>query len=494
MIHQSSKKNAVEVKGFGFAYPQAKEVFSSLSFQVEEGSFLLLVGETGSGKTTLLRSMKPELAPEGSKNGSISIFGKETTDFSPEESVCEIAYVSQNPEVQICCDTVWHELAFGLENLGVQPKIMRRRVAEVAGFFGLESLMNARTSELSGGQMQILSLASALAMQPRLLLLDEPSAQLDPLMEKNFVHALFRINRELGITIIVATHDPKAMADYATAMVEMPPLVRLTKDASTEESTDAVEQTGSTMKNQEFNQDVIRLKKLHYRYEKAHPWVFQDLDLVIKQGDIHAIVGGNGSGKTTLLRLIAGLARPQHGRVINELSTDQVFLPQDPKTLFVGDTLEEELKEWQASAGYTDECVEEFLTLFDLQQCKNQHPYDLSGGQQQKLALAKLLLTKPRLLLLDEPTKGLDDFFKSELAGMLEKAKHAGITLVLVSHDLEFVSSLADKVSLVFDREVACTETAEVFFEGNLFYRPRKETSVSRLEVIAASSAFEETQ
>lgn len=180
------------------------------------GAFQLLVGATGSGKTTLLRNCKPSIAPHGECAGELAVFGQPVSQLDDRQSASLVGYVSQNPENQIVCDTVWHEVAFGLENLGTPQDAMRRRVAEVAHFFGIEPWFRRQVSELSGGQRQIVTLASALALRPSLLLLDEPTAQLDPVAEKRFLHALFRINRELGITVVVSTHNPEAMAEYAT--------------------------------------------------------------------------------------------------------------------------------------------------------------------------------------------------------------------------------------------------------------------------------------
>ncbi len=491
---------ALSVSGFGFSYPHEKPLLSDCSFSLEEGAFALLVGMTGSGKTTLLRSIKPELAPSGERTGTIKVFGNETSTLDQASSARSIGYVSQSPDNQIVCDLVWHEVAFGLENLGTPQDAMRRRVAEVAHFFNIEPWMHAKIAHLSGGQKQLVSLASILVMQPKLLLLDEPTAQLDPVAEKSFLHALFRINRELGLTIVVATHAPEAMCEYADSCLRVQagsvtpaplgefgysPLARgIQKAAAAHEATKVQVDHDEPREHGERTfasltdggavpaHTAIALDDVHFRYAKDSPWVLRGLDLLVCKGSIHALVGGNGSGKSTLLRVISGLAGPSRGKVTNSLAAAQALLPQDPQALFVCDTVADELREWQARAGYDEDAVQGALRQCGLEGHAGQHPYDLSGGQQQMLALAKLLLTGPKLLLLDEPTKGLDAEAKCGIAEVLIGLRRTGVTVVLVTHDLSFVSQVADTASMLFDGETACTEPVEEFFMNNIFYRP----------------------
>ncbi|MFR9169985.1 MAG: ATP-binding cassette domain-containing protein, partial [Gordonibacter urolithinfaciens] len=208
-----------------------------------------------------------------------------------------------------------------------------------------------------------------------------------------------------------------------------------------------------------------------FRYSREAGWVVRGLDLDVRMGDVHAVVGGNGCGKSTLLRLAAGVLRPERGRVANRLAARQALLPQNPKALFVCDTGAEELREWQRGCGYGDDAVDAALGRFSLAAHAARHPYDLSGGQQQLLAFAKILLTDPDLLLLDEPTKGLDTPTKRVLADAVRSCARSGATVVLVTHDLAFAARVADRATMLFDGEAACTEPAEEFFAGNLFYR-----------------------
>lgn len=508
---------AVVVQDFGFQYPRqgsadAREAVRGVSFQVEQGAFCVMTGSTGSGKTTLLRCMKPELAPVGARSGSLSVLGYELFGasgdgargvgagvaaervagddrlvMSPLESAQSIGFVMQDPSAQIVCDTVWHELAFGLENIGMPQDQMRRRVAEVAHFFGIEPWIRSSTESLSGGQKQLVNLAAVLALRPRLLLLDEPTAQLDPNAVKQFVFLLSRVNRELGITVVMATHSPEDVEAHATQFVRLDNAVA----AASREQAACVLAPRRVDRAARLagGETAIGVRGLHYRFERKLPWVLRGIDLDIVQGSVHAIVGGNGCGKTTLLRCIAGVLKPQRGGMKNRLAGSQALLPQDPKALLVCDSVMEELMEWSGRCGYDHAQAMEAAHRFGLDELLDSHPYDLSGGQQQKLALAKLLLAKPRLLLLDEPTKGLDPCSSAGLSRIIRDLADQGTTIVLVTHDLDFAFVVADQISMLFDGEVACSEPAEEFLANNLVYCPNAK---SRLFGAVVAEATEE--
>lgn len=470
---------AIRLKGFSFGYLE-ETLIGPIDWSVEEGSFTLLVGSTGSGKTTLLRNLKPELAPTGSRNGCIELFGVPIQDLDAQMSAQSIGYVSQSPENQIVCDTVWHELAFGLENLAIPQAEMRRRVAEVSNFFGIEPWLEQATDELSGGQKQLLTLASILALRPRILLLDEPTSQLDPVASKNFLHALFRVNRELGLTVLVATHEPEIMTDYATSLVAIKG--KTLEILNIEEYRSMLRQRVASVDFHSANvcaplapittEDVVRMTDVYVRYKRELPFVLRGCDFKLQCGTIHALVGGNGSGKSTMLSTIAGLMKIDRGTLRNTLRERQALLPQNPKTLFVSDSVADELAEWQQSCGYSDKDIDEITHRFNLDHLLRQHPYDLSGGQQQLLACAKIFLTKPNLLLMDEPSKGLDVNSKSLIADALCSIANRGATIILVTHDLAFASRIANVTSMLFDGAVVCTQPTGEFFAENLFYRP----------------------
>lgn len=453
-----------------FRYPGSRgDVLSGVSMAVPAGAFALLVGGTGSGKSTLLSLAKPQIAPAGDRAGQVRVFGRPVDDLDGA-AACEVGYVFQDPDNQIVCDSVWHEMAFGLENLGTPQGEMRRRVAEASYFFGMGPWFHSDTDALSGGRKQLLALASTLVMQPRVLLLDEPTAQLDPIAARNFLHALFRVNRELGCTVVAATHEPELMVDYATCAFELVDgAVRAVENLGRFKCEATLAERGALC---DANAPAaVSARGAWFRYGRDDDWVLRGLDLEVRQGEVHALVGGNGCGKSTLLALIAGTRRAQRGEVRSAISA-KAMLPQDPKALFAEERVDEELMEWAHIGGYGADGVQAMMGELGVADRADLHPYDLSGGQRQMLALGKLLLVHPRLLLLDEPTKGLDRTARERVAGMIEAARRDGVTVIVSTHDLAFVRRVADRVSLMFDGELACTEPVGEFFRNNLFYRP----------------------
>ena len=527
---------AIEVQGLSFAYPGAEApVLEGLDWRVPQGAFALLVGGTGSGKSTLLSLLKPEIAPAGERTGELSVLGENVADMDVRASAERVGYVFQDPENQIVCETVWHEMAFGLENLGLARDEMRRRVAETSYFFGLEDWLHRDTDTLSGGRKQLLSLAAVLALRPRVLLLDEPTSQLDPVAEKNYLHVLFRVNRELGCTVVVATHQPRPMLEYATCayrieggrVCEVSDVASLghreglfsgevpgwgaSRRAKNGVFSSVSGQLGSldsrggapgakkglkSDKSGEFEAQILPqddsgapsradgcriLPKMHagsattlagswFRYDRASGWVLRGLDVTFSAGAVHAIVGGNGCGKSTMLSVLAKTVKLQRGRMARGAAS-AALLPQNPKALLVAETVRDELMEWASTCGYDEAAAQEQVARLGLAGLEARHPYDLSGGQRQLLALAKLLLIGPELLLLDEPTKGLDLASRRIIARALRDHAQAGGTVVMATHDLDFVEQVADDVAMMFDGEIACMESPADFFADNVFYR-----------------------
>ena len=527
---------AIEVRGLSFAYPGAgAAVLEGLDWSVPQGAFALLVGGTGSGKSTLLSLLKPEIAPAGKRAGELRVLGENVADMDVRVSAERVGYVFQDPENQIVCETVWHEMAFGLENLGLACDEMRRRVAETSYFFGMEDWLHRDTDTLSGGRKQLLSLAAVLALRPRVLLLDEPTSQLDPVAEKNFLHALFRVNRELGCTVVVATHQPRPMLEYATyayrieggrvcevadmaSLGHREPLffdgisgwgaIRCAKNGvfsrregnlcsmepsegvsgaknSTEldKSSEFVAQTlplnspkasshadGSRILQKMHAGSATTLSEAWFRYDRASGWVLRGLDVAFSDGAVHAIVGGNGCGKSTMLSVLAKTAKLQRGRMVRGAAS-AALLPQNPKALLVAETVRDELMEWASTCGYDEATAQEQAARLGLAGLEARHPYDLSGGQRQLLALAKLLLIGPELLLLDEPTKGLDLASRRVIARALRHHVQVGGTVIMATHDLDFAEQVSDDVAMMFDGEIACMEPPADFFADNVFYR-----------------------
>lgn len=528
--------SAIEVRSLSFTYPGADAaVLEGLDWSVPQGAFALLVGGTGSGKSTLLSLLKPEIAPAGECTGDARVLGENVADMDVRASAERVGYVFQDPENQIVCETVWHEMAFGLENLGMSRDEMRRRVAETSYFFGLEDWLHRDTDTLSGGRKQLLSLAAVLALRPRVLLLDEPTSQLDPVAEKNFLHALFRVNRELGCTVVVATHQPRPMLEYATCAYRI-------EGGSVREAADIASlghreelfsdempgwggsrrakngifsnvggQQGSfdpragaagakrglkSGKSAEFEAQIqpqdgsgaptraggcrifpkmhagsaTTLARSWFRYDRTSGWVLRGLDAAFSAGAVHAIVGGNGCGKSTLLSVLAKTVKLQRGRM-ERAAGSAALLPQNPKALLVAETVHDELMEWASTCGYDEAMAQERAASLGLAGLGDRHPYDLSGGQRQLLALAKLLLIGPELLLLDEPTKGLDLVSRRIIARALRDHAQAGGTVIMATHDLDFAEQVADDIAMMFDGEVACMEPPADFFADNVFYR-----------------------
>lgn len=527
---------AIEVRGLSFTYPGAEApVLDGLDWSVPQGAFALLVGGTGSGKSTLLSLLKPEISPTGECAGELRVLGESVAGMDVRASAERVGYVFQDPENQIVCESVWHEMAFGLENLGMPRDEIRRRVAETSYFFGLEDWLHRDTDTLSGGRKQLLSLAAVLALCPRVLLLDEPTSQLDPVAEKNFLHALFRVNRELGCTVVVATHQPRPMLEYVTCayriedgrVCEVADIASLghreglfsgevpgwgaSRRAKNGVFSSVSGQLGSldlragapgakkglkSDKSGEFEAQILSqddlgvpsraggrriLLKMHagsattlsegwFRYDRVSGWVLRGLDVTFSAGAVHAIVGGNGCGKSTMLSVLAKTAKLQRGRMVRRAAS-AALLPQNPKALLVAETVHDELMEWASTCGYDEAVARERAAQLGLDGLDARHPYDLSGGQRQLLALAKLLLIGPELLLLDEPTKGLDLASRRIIAHALRDHANAGGTVIMATHDLDFTEQVADDIAMMFDGEIACMESPADFFADNVFYR-----------------------
>ncbi len=516
----------IEVKDLTFYYPQTeKPAVDNLSLTVNAGDFFVLCGKSGCGKSTFLRQLKPQLAVHGIKSGEIFFNGNLLSDMSERNSAAEIGFVLQSPDNQIVTDKVWHELAFGLESLGYDTPTIRRRVAEMASFFGIQNWFYKNVSELSGGQKQLLNLASVMVMQPKLLILDEPTAQLDPIAASDFLATLKKINRELGTTVILTEHrleEALSLANRAAVMengklmcsgsvseigaylkknehemfLAMPSAMQIWGAVQSEEECPVSVNEGrefisvysashkikSLSKQPIIHSDkeaVINVADVWFKYDKNTPDVIKGVNLTAYAGELLCILGGNGTGKTTTLKLLSGLKIPYRGK-IKTMGTIG-FLPQNPQTLFVKKSAYEDLKDAltdiKLSKEIKEEKISQTIKLCRLNGLENRHPYDLSGGEQQRLALAKLLLRNPDILLLDEPTKGFDVQFKSEFATILQSLLKAGICIVTVSHDIEFCAQYADRCALFFDGAIVTEGIPSEFFSGNSFYT----TSANRI-------------
>jgi len=527
----------IDIQNLSFSYPNSKQrVLKNINLSLEAGEFVVICGPSGCGKTTLISQLKMEIRPEGDRRGKIYYQGRSLDSIQKRQAAEEIGMVFQDPENQIVLDTVLHELAFSMENMGYGIQNMKRRMAELSNFFGLEKMLNKSVNELSGGEKQILNLASVLMLQPKVLLLDEPTSQLDPIAAKQFLEMLYRLNRELSMTIIMSEHrldevfpladkivfmqdgevkyvgSPKSIShkilmagdetqqNYLPSIVKMysylkshieaeeiPVDVREAKRAISglldRRQMDNYNDSGVRCKISE--KPIVRVKDISFRYEKDLPNIVDKLSLDVYPGEFLAILGANGAGKSTLLQIMAGLKKPQRGNVyfkgreISQIKPQERYskigyLAQNPMLYFIHETVEDELyKRAEGLKGQVEgveEVLKECIELFGLGPLLKRHPYDLSGGEKQKLAMATVLLSKPELLLLDEPTKGLDPTFKNSFKEILDKLLKNGITIVMVSHDIEFVAANASSCALLFNGEITGKDTSSNFFSENYFY------------------------
>lgn len=517
----------LSIKDLTFSYPN-KENFAlqNVNLSINSGDFVVVCGQSGSGKTTLLRILKKEIAPHGEKQGAVYYKGEDVEKLDDKISAQKIGFVFQKPDQQIVTDKVWHELAFGLESLGYDSDYIRLRVGEMANYFGITSLFRKKTTELSGGQKQLMNLASVMAMSPDVIILDEPTSQLDPITANDFITTLKKINDELGLTVIIIEHrlqEVFPIADKVAVMEDgkvicydtprnvceklsnhpmsqgFPSAVRIWQKSGSKGECPLTVKEGRNFINLNFSErklplrntipnteDIITLKDVFFRYEKGGNDILSGTNLSIKKGEHFCILGGNGSGKTTTLKIIAGLLKPYRGKVIidNNKMTKKTtadfnrlgvaMLPQNPESVFLKSRVIDDYTELCKIKGieksnYEDKInsVAEKLGIKDLLE---NHPYDLSGGEIQKCALGKVLISEPKILLLDEPTKGVDAYSKLSLSKILQEIKSDGVTIITVTHDVEFASIVADRCGLFFDGEVLSSLVPQEFFSKNNFY------------------------
>ena len=556
--------NLVEIKDFGFSYPESsRKVLEHVNLNIKEGTLNVIMGRSGCGKSTLLRQLKSVLAPAGEKEGEILYRNIPLRDTDHRTQSQEIGFVMQNPDNQIVTDKVWHELAFGLESLGYDNATIRLRVAEMASYFGIQKWFYKNVSELSGGQKQLLNLASVMAMHPSLLILDEPTSQLDPIAASDFLETVKKINRDIGTTVLLTEHRLQDIIPYADRVfvmdegtlflegkpreigtklkeqhhgmfLSMPVPMQIyagtdsaltcpltgsegrqwireyikekgIKKEEIQQANQRLEKQGEKNENEtagffghlkrqkENTPPAIQMKDIWFRYEKNSPDVIQDLSLEVKKGEFYALVGGNGTGKSTTLSLLGRVHQPYSGRIyldgkdLRSFSDRELYcgylgvMPQNPQSIFLKKTVLEDLysviggKKEKPSSEYPismkkEKAIEGIVSLTHLEGLLDRHPYDLSGGEQQRLALAKVLLLRPKILLMDEPTKGMDAEYKEELGGILKKLQSHGMTIFMISHDVEFVAEYADTTGLFFEGNIVTSKKTRDFFAGNNFY------------------------
>lgn len=508
----------IKIENLTFTYPQKTiPALKDINITVMPGEFVTLCGKSGCGKSTLLRQIKPILAPHGEKKGIVYFDGKDVSSLDQRQQTENIGFVMQNPDNQIVCDKVWHELAFGLESLSYSDREIRAKASEMATFFGIQDWYYNNVTELSGGQKQLLNLASVMVCEPDVLVLDEPTSQLDPIAAHDFLETIARINKELGTTILLSEHrleEALPLSDRVIVMdkgkviadgdvksvgkilkeknhdmlIAFPTPMRASYSVHNEYDTPVTVRDGRVWlskmpvnnevefaENKEISgETILKCNDVWFRYEKDTSDILKGLSLEIKSNELYAMAGGNGAGKTTLLSAIMGTNKPYRGKIEIQKDKKIVALPQNPQSLFVKKTVLLDLWEMAEKSKDTKEIKEQkiqnVIKFCELDNLLQSHPYDLSGGEQQRTALAKVLLCEPDILLLDEPTKGLDAHFKKKLAKMLKGLQKSGMTIVMVSHDVEFCAKYADRLGMFFDGHIVSEDKPRAFFSGKSFY------------------------
>lgn len=507
----------LKAKNLSFRYLDDTFTLSEVNFSLEKGDFCLVVGKTGCGKTTLLRLLKTEITPSGSLKGEVKINGLDLKDYDSNK----IVYMFQNPSRQIVSDKVYHEIVFGLEARGIEKEVMEAKLAEIVNYLDINDLLNKHTMELSGGEAQLVSLASLLVLDPEVILLDEASSQLDPLTRKKFLEILKRINQDFGITIILVEHNLEDVLEFTDKVIVLdqgkmlyfgvkdeaidflgnneeyfnflPKTLQISKHLNLGNLLhlkDVKEALKSKYKNEinfeyeikDFEKEIIKAEDLYYRYSKKERDVLEKLSLTVYDNEILGLVGGNGVGKTTLLKNLAGIRTFYSGKIEiagknikkykgNSLYKNLIaYLPQDPLTLFLKRTVGEDLGYYVKSLDLDKDLLNRLIKKFRIENLLEMSPYDLSGGELQKCAFTKILLSKPKILLLDEPTKGMDFSLREELKKILLALQKEGATIIIATHDLEFIASIADRVGIMFNGKVLSLTDSHSFFSNSNFY------------------------
>ena len=558
----------LDIQALSFEYPDGKRALEDISFSLFPGEFALMCGSSGCGKTTLMRLLKRELAPHGHMTGQLLYCGRPMADMSDRQAAQEIGMVMQQPESQIITDRVYQELAFGLESMGIKQEELRLRVGETANYYGINTWFERSTDTLSGGQKQLLALASVTAVGPRLLLLDEPTAQLDPIAAASFIDTVYKLNREMGITVLIAEHRTEELFERADSVLLMEKGRLLKKDAPravcarfasslaaqgfpaaarlfaalekrspggpemnslemNSPATDGPATDGPLPEKAEANipmtvregrafmaelfdkaglaqaancaaqescaprkeEQALELKGAWFRYEKDSPDVLKGVNFSVAFGEVFSLLGGNGSGKSTLLKVIAGLERAYRGKItvlgrsIKKWDASLccggvALLPQDVSAVFVKHTVKEDMEDLCRAQGIAPQPkIDELCAQMGIEELLDREPMDLSGGERQKCALCKLLLTSPQLILLDEPTKGMDAAYRSGLVKTVRGLAQKGAAIIIATHDTGFAAAVSDRCGLFFNGELLSVCSPRRFFSATRFYT----TAVSRI-------------
>lgn len=513
-----------------YTYPQGRDedrpagpALQDISLEIGEGEFLLLAGPSGAGKSTLLRCLNG-LVPHfygGTFAGRVSVLGHDPVAWGPGRMSRLVGMLFQSPEAQCIAPTVEEELAFAMENHGFSETLMHRRIEEVTAWLGIAHLRDRRLDTLSGGERQRVALGAVLTLRPRVLVLDEPTSQLDPQGAEEVLEALRHLKETLGLTVLLAEHRLERVIGYADRLLYLPgdggcpllgrpdevlrqmpwvpPLVTLGQalgweplPLTVEEARRFVgrpadgEKTGWEPSPRPSSRPAIRVSGLSFSYN-GRP-ALREVCLEVFPGEIVALMGANGAGKTTLLKHLVGLLRPQEGRVeVCGLDTRRVplerliahvgYVPQNPDMLLFADTVAQEMDFTLRQHGRPAGMYGDLPALLGLQEHLERYPRDLSVGERQRAALAAVLVAEPEVILLDEPTRGLDYAQKEALERFLLDRRREGRAIVLATHDVELAARCADRAVILEGGKVQAEGPVREVMAG----RPDFASQVQRL-------------
>jgi energy-coupling factor transporter ATP-binding protein EcfA2 len=516
----------IRFKHLTYRYPGAElPVLQDLSLQIREGEFLLVIGPSGAGKSTLLRCLNG-LVPHfygGTIAGQVTVDGRDPLALGPKGMASAVGFVLQDPEAQFVVDKVEDELAFAMENQGLAPIVMRKRVEEVLDQLNIAHLRQRSVNTLSGGERQRVAIAAVMTLQPQVLVLDEPTSQLDPQAAEEVLDTLVRLNQDLGLTIVLSEHRLERVVQYIDRILYLPgqgqspildepravlsqvdltpPLITLAKaldwsplPLTIKEGRRFARQFARSRAKSAGHDSClsnlqspisITVQGLGYSYN-GHP-ALQDVSLEVRQGEFVALMGRNGAGKTTLLKQLVGLLKPDQGQVqiadpkaeqlmdTRRVATEEIirvvgYVPQNPNALLFNDTVRQELDFTRRGHGLEPSDYGPLLGTMGLTGHTEHYPRDLSVGERQRVALASILVAEPQILLLDEPTRGLDYQQKTALVGFLQHEKVRGRTIVMATHDVELVANCADRVVLLGDGQVVVDGPARQVMSESLVF------------------------
>lgn len=499
----------IEFRDFSFGYASGPMALRNVSIKVEQGEFVLIAGDSGSGKSTLLRAING-LIPHfysGKYCGTVSVYGKDPKDAAPRDLAGYVGTVLQDPENQVLMRTVEREIAFPLENAGLGEDEITKRVEDILDLVGIDEIRGRKVEELSGGELQKVAIASAMAMHPRALLLDEPTSQLDPRSAEEILNLVKRFNDELGITVILVEHrmentlhradrlivmkdgeiigdgEPRIIAsriDLDSLGIGYPQVSRIARALKEEYLPLTVKEAWKSLRGavhpkrverekRKKGEPVAKLKNIHFGYHGEY--VLRGVNLDIHRGEVLGIIGRNGSGKTTLAKLIAGILEPQKGRIKYDVDKKRIGMVfQNPNLHVMGDTVRENIEYTLRARSEEDGGkVGRTLKILGIEALAERNPMDLSGGERLLMALGTVLVFEPEILILDEPTRGLSWRYKMRLAEIIKNYANSR-AVVLISHDMELVARVATRVAMMASGKIVLEGETARMLSGNMTF------------------------